>query len=61
MHMVDATSTSNGKGKIPFPTFGCQGCQNRKEIMGAGDWKMDVAILAVIIAIAIFFWRVKIT
>lgn len=54
------TQTQNGKG-FSFPTFGCEGCENRKQIMGAGDWKIDVGILLVIIALAVFFWRVKIT
>lgn len=59
MYLVDAQS--NGKSKISLPTFGCEGCENRKQIMGAGEWKIDLGILLIIIAGAVLFWKVKIT
>lgn len=55
------TAQSNGKSKISLPTFGCQGCQNRKEIMGAGDWKVDVAVIFIIAALCVVLYKVKIT
>jgi len=35
-----------GLGSIKLPC----GCENRKEIMGAGEWKMDAILIGVIIA-----------
>lgn len=57
---MDETQT-NGKKTFSFPTFGCQGCANRKEIMGAGTWQIDAAIILLIIAGAVVFYKVKIT
>jgi hypothetical protein len=52
--------TQNGKSRFSFPTFGCEGCESRKAIMGAGNWKVDAAILAVIVAFIVVMWKVKI-
>lgn len=61
--MVDEQQTNgNGNGSSPFsfPTFGCKGCESRKEIMGAGNWKIDAAIVLLILLGCVLFWRVKI-
>lgn len=52
--------TQNGKSRLSLPTFGCEGCQNRKEIMGSGDWKIDIGIFVLILAGVILFYKVKI-
>lgn len=52
---------SNGKRTFNIPTFGCEGCANRKEMLTAGNWQIDLAILAIIIAGAVVFYKVKIT
>jgi hypothetical protein len=59
---MDATETpQNGKGLFSLPTFGCEGCANRKEMLTAGNWQVDLAILAIILAGAVVFYKVKIT
>ena len=59
--METDTKTQNGNGKFSIPTFGCKGCGDRKQIMGADNWQIDVAILLLIIIGAVVLWRVKIT
>lgn len=59
---MDAIQTpQNGKTKFSFPTFGCEGCQDHKAMLTAGNWQMDVAILLLIMAGAVVFYKVKIT
>jgi hypothetical protein len=54
-------STQNGhKRQFNLPTFGCEGCERRKDIMGAGNWRLDVALILFAIAAALVMWRVKI-
>lgn len=54
--------TQNGKPRFSFslPTFGCEGCESRKSIMGAGSWQTDLAIIAVILIGCAVFYKVKI-
>lgn len=58
--METATNETNGKSRISLPTFGCEGCEQRKVIMGAGDWKVDLGIALILVALGILFWKVKI-
>jgi hypothetical protein len=60
--METDTQTQNGNGnKFSLPTFGCKGCEDRKQIMGADNWQIDVAILLLIAIGAVVLWKVKIT
>lgn len=46
--MVDEQQTTRGFKLGSMPTFGCAGCESRKQIMGAGNWQTDLIILLVI-------------
>lgn len=52
--------TQNGKPWWSIPTFGCEGCESRKSIMGAGDWRADLAIVALILIGCAIFYKVKV-
>lgn len=51
---------TNGRGKLEFPTFGCKGCEERKAIMGAANWQVDLVIALLIAAGLFLFYRVKV-
>ena len=58
---MQETETQNGKtNRFSFPTFGCEGCESRKAILTAGNWQMDLAILLLIAAGVVVFYKVKI-
>lgn len=60
MSAQDTTQNGNGKPSFTIPTFGCKGCEERKSIMGAGSWQIDLVILAVILAGCFLFYKVKV-
>jgi hypothetical protein len=62
MSAQEQQQVSNGNGKFNFsiPDFGCKGCKDRKQIMGAGNWQVDVTLLLLILAGCYLFYKVKI-
>ncbi len=52
---------SNGNGKkFSLPTFGCEGCEDRKAMLTAGNWQIDAALFALILLAAFVMFKVKI-
>jgi hypothetical protein len=51
---------TNGKLKFEIPTFGCEGCARRKELLLAGDWKMDAAVILAVAVLCVVLTKVKI-
>jgi hypothetical protein len=46
--------STNGTKTDRF-TFGCEGCQNRKDILTAGNWQVDAAIVGTVIVLAAIY------
>lgn len=59
---MEQDNVQNGSKRFPFslPTMGCKGCEERKAIMGSGNWQVDAAIALIIIAGIILVYKVKI-
>jgi hypothetical protein len=59
---VAMSETQNGKPRFNFslPTFGCEGCESRKTIMGAGSWQADLAVVAIILIGCVILYKVKV-